>query len=336
MSEVTSVPVLSVIVPVYNEAENLPVLFERLKKVAADLRDCEVEFVFVDDGSSDESCIILQDLARRDLRVRAIQFSRNFGSHAACLAGLTEATGDFFIFLAADLQDPPELMAEMLEHALGGADVVLAVRSQRGDPWLTVQLANLYHKLMRRYAVSNWPATGADVMMLSRRVRDVVVNCRQRNTSLFAQVLWTGFRQVTVPYVRAKRHAGVSHWTLAKKLKLFADSFVSFSFSPIRLISYSGMLLSAGGFGYAAMIVLNKLFFSQPIAGWSSLMVVLLMVSGFQLLMLGVIGEYLWRVADEVRGTPPYVVHSIMGPSGWEGAGAHHIETRSRAGSRSR
>jgi polyisoprenyl-phosphate glycosyltransferase len=216
-------------------------------------------------------------------------------------------------FLAADLQDPPELIPEMLATIEQGFDVVSAVRNQRDDGWLTVRLANIYHRLMRRYAIANWPAHGADVFMFTHQVAETVIRWRQKNTSIFAQLMWVGFRQASVPYTRERRQSGRSKWTFARKVKLLIDSFVSFSFSPLRAISYSGIVFSAVGLMYAAFIVIKKLAYGVPVQGWASLMVVLLVVSGFQLLMLGVIGEYLWRVADEVRGAPSFVIHSRLG-----------------------
>lgn len=306
-------PVVTVVVPAYNEAPNLPALYERLARVTAGIWGREFEFLFVDDGSSDTTPEVLAGLRARDQRVKAVCFSRNFGSHAACLAGLMNAHGDLIMFLAADLQDPPELIPEMLAKIEEGFDVVFAVRSQREDSWLTVTVANLYHRLMRRFAIPTWPRHGADVFMIRRTVRDVVLRWRQKNTSIFAQLLWIGFRQASISYTKQRRQAGLSKWTLGKKIKLLVDSFVSFSFAPIRLISYSGFVLAALGFGYAAFLAYHKLFHGTPVAGWTSIMVVLLLVSGFQLLTLGIIGEYLWRVADEVRGTPPFVVQSRLG-----------------------
>jgi len=303
----------TVIIPTFDEELNLATLHERLSATAAEVRGYDFEFLFVDDGSKDKTPAILAALHARDSRVKALRFSRNFGSHAACLAGLMEAQGEVMVILAADLQDPPELIPQMLAKIEVGSDIVLAVRDQREDSWLTVKMANLYHRLMRRYAIPAWPPHGADVVMLRRPVRDVLVRWRQKNTSIFAQMLWAGYRLGTVFYSKQRRHAGRSKWSLGKKIKLFVDSFVSFSFTPIRLISYCGMTLAAFGFAYALFIVINRLLYGRPIPGWSSIMVVLLLVSGVQLLMLGVIGEYLWRVADEVRGSPPFVIESRLG-----------------------
>ncbi len=306
-------PLVSIVIPAYNESPNLLPLYERLNEITSAMPTYTFEFLFVDDGSNDNTPFQLASLHLLDSRVRALRLSRNFGSHAACLAGVGEARGDYVMIMAADLQDPPELIPKMLAEMEGKADVVLAVRSRRQDPWLTIKFANIYHRLMRRYAVSSWPETGADVVMMRRSVCQAVLRWRQKNTSLFAQVMWTGFRQVSIPYDRQQRRAGESKWTVRKKIKLFVDSFVAFSFSPIRFISYSGMAVSALGFAYAVFIALNKLLIGQPIPGWSSLMIVLLLVSGFQLLMLGLIGEYLWRIADDVRGSPPFVVQARLG-----------------------
>jgi dolichol-phosphate mannosyltransferase len=264
--------------------------------------------------------------------VKALRFSRNFGSHAACLAGLMEAQGEVMVILAADLQDPPELIPQMLAKIEAGSDIVLAVRDQREEAWLTVKMANLYHRLMRRYAIPAWPPHGADVVMLRRPVRDALIRWCQKNTSIFAQLLWLGFRRTSIRYNKARRHAGQSKWSLAKKIKLFVDSFVSFSFTPIRIISYAGISVSVCGFAYALFIVLNRLFYGKPIPGWSSIMVVLLLVSGFQMLMLGVIGEYLWRVADEVRGTPPFVIESRLGIESIDGEAVLATEAQRHGG----
>lgn len=304
---------VTVIVPAYNEAENLPVLHEQLTRVAAGVPGYQFEFLFVDDGSTDATAAVLARLRNMDSRVKTVRFSRNFGSHAACLAGLLHAGGDAAVNLSADLQDPPEMIPKMLACIEQGADVVFAVRDRREDPWLTIRLANLYHRMMRRLAIPNWPLGGFDFVMMRRAVREVVVQWRQRNTSLFAQLLWVGFRQAYVPYIRQRRRAGRSKWTLKKKVKLAVDSLMSFSFVPIRIITYSGILLSAAGVAYALFVILSSILLGAAVEGWTQLMVVFLAVSGFQLFMLGVIGEYLWRVADEVRGGPAFVIESTSG-----------------------
>jgi dolichol-phosphate mannosyltransferase len=323
---------VTVIIPTYNEEPNLRALHVRLCATAAKARDYDFEFLFVDDGSQDGTPAILAALRAHDPRVKALRFSRNFGSHAACLAGLKEAQGEVMVILAADLQDPPELILQMLAKIESESDIVLGVRDHREESWLTVKMANLYHRLMRRYAIPTWPLRGADMVMLRRTVRDMLVRWRQKNTSIFAQILWAGYRLGTVFYSKQRRHAGRSKWSAGKKIKLFVDSIVSFSFTPIRLISYCGMTLAALGFAYTLFIVINRLLYGRPILGWSSIMVVLLLVSGMQLLMLGVIGEYLWRVADEVRGSPPYVIESTLGIEAMEDEAVLATESQRHGG----
>jgi glycosyltransferase involved in cell wall biosynthesis len=314
---------VSVVIPTHNEAVNLPALFERLCNVTAAIEGSTFEFVFVDDRSTDDTPVLLAALHARDSRVRAVRFSKNFGSHAACLAGMTMARGHVVTLLSADLQDPPELMAAMLAKLDAGADVVFAYRNERDEPRLKVVLSNIYHRLMRKYAMPNWPAQGADVVMMRRAVSDILVKWKQKNTSLFAQMVWTGFRQEFIPYTRKKRRAGKSKWTLAKKVKLAVDSFASFSFSPIRFMSYVGIVVSMTGFAYAGVVVYGRLVHNIRVEGFATLLVVMLVLGGFQLLMLGVLGEYLWRVADEVRGAPAFIIEETLGidqeqqPAAW-------------------
>ncbi len=306
-------PLLTVIVPAYNEAENLPIFYQQMTAVAEGTPGYEYEFLFVDDGSTDTTPTVLARLRDRDVRVKLVRFSRNFGQHAACLAGLLHAKGDLSVLLSADLQDPPEVIPKMLARIEEGADVVFALRDRRNDPWLTIRFANLYHRMMRRFAMPNWPLQGFDFVMMRRPLRDVVVHWRQKNTSLYAQLLWAGFRQAYVPYTRQRRHVGQSKWTLTRKIKLTLDSLLSFSSSPISFIAYCGALFVGMGFACSLFVILRSLFFGSAASAWIWLLVAFFSVSGVQLLALGVLGEYLWRVADEVRGAPPFIIESTAG-----------------------
>lgn len=306
-------PTLSVIIPVLNEEENLPVLLTRLENVAGQLAAESFEFIFVDDGSSDRSFQILEQLAERDNRIKVICLSRNFGSHNACLAGLSYAQGHRIIIMAADLQDPPELIPKLLQAQRPNIDIVWAKREAREESRRTLFFAALYHQFMRRFVFPDWPGEGADVVMMTRRVRDVLLKWPEKNTSIFGQIFWLGFPHTTISYVKGKRLSGKSKWNFSKRLKLGLDSVVSFSFLPIRLITYGGMALSIFGFVYAAVIVLLRLLHVTQVSGWASLMVTLLLVSGLQLLVLGVIGEYLWRSAEQVKSRPFYVVKERLG-----------------------
>lgn len=308
-----TVLLVSIIIPVYNEEENLPVLYSRLKEFAA-ASDKDYEFVFVDDGSSDRSFRILEELSAGDPRVKAIGLSRNFGSHAACLAGLMKSRGDACTFLSADLQDPPELILDLLKEWQKGFDVVIGVREWEEKS--ARLFPRIYYKLVRRFALKNMPEGGTDVFLIDRKVVDAVTSMREKNTSIFGLILWSGFRQTVVTYRKEKRRHGLSKWTLGKKIKLFIDTFVSFSFFPLRVISLMGILFAFCGFTYAVIVIGNSLFFRVPVQGWASLMVVLLVVSGVQLLMLGVLGEYLWRNFDESRNRPAFIIDRTIGFEG--------------------
>jgi polyisoprenyl-phosphate glycosyltransferase len=303
---------LSIVVPLLNEAENLPALHERLAEVAKTL-DRDVEMIFVDDGSTDDSYGVLEKLRAADARVRIIRLSRNFGSHGACLAGFSYAKGDHAVILTADLQDPPELLPQLLAACEAGHDVVWGSREQRDDPAMTVFFSEAYNRLMRKVALPNWPEHGFDFVVVSRRVLDVILSRRERNTSLFGQILWAGFPQTSIPYKRQARRAGKSKWTSSKKIKLAIDSFVSFSYVPIRMISIIGIVSAVVGTLYAIFVITAWLLNGVTIGGWASLMVVLLVLGGTQLVMLGIIGEYLWRTLDEARGRPPFIIADARG-----------------------
>ena len=308
-----SQPTLSLIIPVLNEEENLPVLIKRLQNIASELANEALEFLFVDDGSCDNSLGILKAFSESDSRVRALGLSRNFGSHHACLAGVQYAQGERMVIMAADLQDPPELVPQLLRAQTSKIEVVWGIRRQREESRQILFFANLYHQIMKSLVSRNWPGEGADVVLLTRKVRDMLLDWPEKNTSLFAQIFWLGLPQSHVFYVKGKRHAGQSKWNFSKRLKLGLDSVISFSFLPIRLISYAGILISVTGFLYALLIVFLRVFQITQVPGWSSLMIVFLLTSGFQLMMLGVIGEYLWRSADQVKGRPFYVIREQIG-----------------------
>jgi glycosyltransferase involved in cell wall biosynthesis len=301
---------ISITIPSYNEEDNLPALYDRLKHVTGSSEDT-FEFIFVDDGSTDSSFQILEELSKKDSRVKVIRFSRNFGSHAACLAGLQQSRGDACTFLSADLQDPPEVLQTLINEWKKGYEVVIGVRE-----WEKVSarlFPKLYYKMVRQFALKNMPEGGTDVFLVDRKVVDAITSIQEKNTSIFGLILWSGFNQTLVQYKKGLRQKGVSKWTFGKKIKLFIDTFVSFSYFPLRMISVIGILFAILGFIYAFIIIFNRLFFSVPVEGWASLMVVLLVVSGAQLIMLGILGEYLWRNFDETRKRPLFIIDKIIG-----------------------
>lgn len=304
---------ISIVVPLLNEQDNIHLLYERLCQVAESMRPHELEMVFVDDGSTDASPLMLKQLAEQDHRVKLIRLSRNFGSFAAIAAGYRYSTGDAAVNLSADLQDPPELIVRLMEKWLEGNEIVWAVRESRQDPLSTKLFATLYYRLMRQFALPQMPLGGMDVCLVDRQVIESLDDLQERNTSIFGLIMWSGFTQAFLNYHREGRKAGKSKWSVGKKIKLFVDSFVAFSFLPIRLISYLGLVISGIGFLYAIFVILARSLFSHPLQGWTSLMVVILVLSGFQLLMLGIVSEYLWRTFEAARRRPLYIVRELCG-----------------------
>jgi dolichol-phosphate mannosyltransferase len=300
---------LSVVVAAFNEEGNLPLLHERLLALDWAALRMEPEFVYVDDHSRDGTPRVLAGLAASDPRVKVLRFSKNFGSHKAFTAGLENCTGDAAVILAADLQDPPESIPLLLAKWTEGARVVWAVRGDReGESLMTRLLSRAYYFLMRRFAEVRPPRKGADFLLVDRLVVDELRAAPEKHTSLLSLIQWMGFDQAEITYTKAARHSGRSNWTFRKKVRLAMDSFVSFSYMPLRLASACGLLFAFSGFLYAAVIAVRAVSLGSPVQGWASLMCVLLIVSGVQLVMLGVLGEYLWRTFDEARGRPRYVI----------------------------
>ena len=303
---------VSVVVPVYFNEETLPTLIERLRDVAEQVPHCQLEMVFVDDGSRDRSFAVLREEAARDSRIRAIRLSRNFGSNIAILAGLAHADGDAVVVISADLQDPPEKIPEMVAAWRDGVDVVLAARESREDPWLSRTLANTFNILFRKLAFRDFPPGGFDFMLISRRVSQLLVEMEEKNSYIFGQVMWVGFERTVLYYNRAERAGGRSRWTVMRKVKYFIDAFSAFSYLPIRMASVLGFLLAIAGLGYAAVILALILLGGGFDMGHAAIVVTVLVGSGAQLVILGMIGEYLWRVLEESRRRPLYIVDTTV------------------------
>ena len=304
---------VSIIVPIYYNELNIPHLYEQMKEKILSRTDFEAEIVCVDDGSKDGSYKALLELREKDNRFKVVKLSRNFGSHTAILAGFAHATGDCMTMVAADLQEPLEIIIEMYEKWKQGKKVVIAVRKDREDGFFQKLFSNTYYSLMQKYALKDMPSGGFDCFFIDKKVRDVLVSMNEKNSSIVGQVLWAGFEMDKIYYVRKKREIGESKWTLSKKIKLFIDSFMAFSYVPIRFISTLGILISIVGFILAVFLIVNKFMFNVPVQGWTTMMITLLMLSGIQMLTLGVIGEYLWRNFDESRGRPTYIVEETHG-----------------------
>jgi glycosyltransferase involved in cell wall biosynthesis len=301
---------LSILTPAFNEAANLPALYDRLLETMGVVGG-EWEWVIVDDHSRDETFAVIERLALRDARVRGLRLARNSGSHVAITCGLHHVDGDTAVMMAADLQDPPETLAAMLDKWRHGAQVVWAVRRERPGQRSHARFATLYYWMMRRVVgLTEMPARGADFFLVDRAVIEAFRRFPERNVSVLALITWLGFRQDYVEYDKQPRSAGHSGWTLARKIKLVLDSVTSFSDFPIRLCSYAGLALLAVSF---IVFVVSMILLPTLGAGLLFLLSVFVGLAGLQLLALGIVGEYVWRALDEARRRPPYVIEAVAG-----------------------
>ncbi len=303
---------LSLVTPAFNEATNLDALYARIVSVMAGL-PFEWEWIVVDDHSRDTTFACLQQLAARDSRVRGLRLARNAGSHVAITCGLHQATGDAAVMMAADLQDPPETLGQMVARWQAGAQLVWATRrAQPGDRG-HAGFASVYYWVMRRVVgLKEIPATGADFFLADRVVLDAFRQVSERNVSVFASIAALGFRQEYIEYEKQARASGQSGWTLGRKIKLVVDSITAFSAMPIRLCSLAGV----GLMGIAALLTGASLW-TLPSLGGGLLFVLATMfgLSGLQMLALGLVGEYVWRALDEARRRPIYLVEASTSPS---------------------
>ena len=307
---------LSTIVPVYHNQATLPELHARLTATCNDTLHLSFEIIYVNDGSADNSASTLTIIAAADERARIVTLSRNFGSQAAIMAGIAHASGDYVAMIAADLQEPPEILADLWTACQNGAEIALATRSTRGDPWASRLFATLFYTALRRFAIPAMPPGGFDCFLATRRVGDLLLAHARPNLYLPGELLWLGFERAIIPYDRLTRPSGRSMWTFWKKVRFLLDSFVAFSYAPIRLTSAIGLLVAIIGFLYAAVILGLRVTTGFPIEGWASLAVIVLVLGGVQLVVIGTLGEYLWRALDLARGRPLYVVASVTNPLG--------------------
>ncbi len=311
---------ISIVVPVYFNELNLPDTIPQLLALEDALSGYRLELIFVDDDSKDQSLTMLLDYQKRfPNQIKVVKLTRNFGTMAALQAGLTVATGDCVGVIAADLQDPPELFVEMARQWEAGVKAIFAVRSDREESLLQKTFSNLYYALISRFAVPGYPAGGFDFFLADRQVIDEVNKIHEKNTNLMTLVFWLGYQAVLIPYVRRKRTKGISRWTLGKKIKLFVDTFVSFSYFPIRLFSFLGIIYAVISFSYGAFILISWLTLGIEVQGWVPMMLVLTFTAGLQMTLLGILGEYMWRTLDEARGRPLFVIDNIYDKSDGNG-----------------
>lgn len=298
---------ISIVVPVYYNQDNLVPLYEDIKEKIFDVSEDEYELVMVDDGSRDGSWQVMKQLAGRDERIKIYRLSRNFGAHAATLCGLAHASGQCAAVKAADLQEPSEMILEMVERWKQGSNVVLAVRAGREESHSQIAFANLYYWLVRKTALPQMPPTGFDTYLLDAQVIRVLADMREKNSSLNGQILWAGFRTDTVYYTRRARTIGKSRWTLRKKIRLVADTLYSFSSLPITVVTGIGVLAALGSAIWALVVFIARLTGHIAVSGWTTLFIFNLFSFGVIMVTLGILGGYLWRTFDASRQRPVFI-----------------------------
>lgn len=305
---------ISIVAPVYHNAPSLADLLEELRAVAARNPSDNFEFIFVDDGSRDDSFAVLTELAAGEPRMKVAKLSRNFGSNPAIMAGLSLAQGDAVAAIAADLQDPPALLHDMIARWREERKVVIAARRDRADPFPTSLLSDTFYRLFRRFAIKSMPARGFDFFLIDKQVCTLINGIQENNAYLMGLILWLGFEPEVIYYDREARQEryGQSMWTLGRKMKYFVDSFVAFSHFPIRISSALGILFSLLGLIYAIWVIYARLALGIATEGWASLIVVVLIATGLQMLILGIIGEYMWRNLDETRRRPRFIIEQVI------------------------
>jgi len=304
---------VSIVVPLYNEAPNVDCLLERLESVCEQL-DLSYEIVCVNDGSRDETLSYLIKYHHQNPSIKVINLSRNFGKEVALTAGLDYATGQTVVPIDADLQDPPELIGEMLENWRNGYDVVYAVRrSRQGESWLKKFTADSFYRVISSMSPVSIPRNTGDFRLMDRKVVDALKQLPERSRFMKGLFAWVGFKQTEIYYDRAPRYKGQTKWNYWKLWNFAIDGITSFSLAPLKVWSYVGLSLSILALIYASFLLLRTLIYGVDLPGYASIMVVVLFLGGIQLITLGVIGEYLGRVYEEVKGRPLYLVRDLYG-----------------------
>ncbi len=307
-------PKFTIIAPVFNEEPVLPELYKRISAVMDTLSE-PWELILVDDGSRDRSAAIIAALHEKDERVKGVSFSRNFGFQEAVTAGLDYSSGDAVVLTDADLQDPPEVILEMIAKWREGFDVVYGVRSEReGETWFKLVTAKMFYRLIHRITSVNIPLDTGDFRLMDRRVVDALGEMRERNRFLRGMVPWVGFKQTGVFFKREPRFAGEAKYSSVRRMFRFAmNAITSFSYVPLQLATYLGFFIAGLSSLAILAVILLRLFAPHELTGQATTLVVVLFLGGVQLISLGIIGEYLGRIYDEVKGRPLYLISEQWG-----------------------
>jgi dolichol-phosphate mannosyltransferase len=305
-------PTYSIVIPLHNEQETLAELQRRLVDVFPQL-DGETEVLLIDDGSTDATYPLMLELHRRDARFKTVQLARNFGHQLAITAGIDLARGDAVVVMDGDLQHPPELLPRLAEQWRGGYDVVFGVMTERPEGWTKRVTARIYYRLLRKLASVEIPAAAGDFRLVDRRVVEAFRAMPERNRFVRGMFAWLGFEQVAVPYAVPSRFAGSSKYTLRKMLRLATDGLVSFSTRPLRLALDLGFVVSGLSFLFGLATLVSKFAGTFLVPGWLTIVLVTSFVGGIQLIVIGVVGEYVGRIYDEVKARPLYLVRELHG-----------------------
>ncbi|MEA4908408.1 MAG: glycosyltransferase family 2 protein [Chloroflexi bacterium] len=306
-------PVFSIIAPIFNEKDNLDELYKRISSVMDETQE-PWELVLVDDGSRDGSTDIIREMAGRDERVRPVIFARNFGHQIAVTAGLDYSRGKAVVIIDADLQDPPEVIHDMIQKWREGYQVVYAVRTEReGESWFKMITASVFYRLIYRITDVKIPLDTGDFRLMDRSVVDVLNRMRERHRFLRGMSAWVGFRQVGVEYRRAARHAGETKYPFRKMLRLALNAITGFSYLPLQIATYMGFISAGISILAIPVVAIMRLAGNEAFFGQATTLIAVLFLGGVQLISLGILGEYIGRIYDEVKGRPLYIVSE--GPS---------------------
>jgi len=305
-------PLVSFIFPIYNESQNIRLLFKEVSAMTLSQPKFIYEFVFINDGSSDDSLQVLHEIVELDDRVSVIDFSRNFGHQIAVTAGMDHARGDAVIIMDSDLQDPPEVALELIDRWMEGWDVAYAQRRSRDDSVFKRATASIFYRVLQKLSDTHIPENTGDFRLMDRVVVDQVASMRERNRFLRGMVASVGFKQIAVPFDRKARHAGETGYPLRKMIKFATDGIVSFSTAPLRFITHLGVFFSLLSVVGVVYVIVQRMFYpNTTVSGWSFLAIAILLIGGVQLLTLGVIGAYVGRIHDEIKQRPLYIVRSV-------------------------
>ncbi len=303
---------LSIVTPCYYNEKNLEDTYAEIVRSVFEKRpEDDWEWILVDDGSGDGTLETARRLQERDARIRIVKLSRNFGEFRAVVAGLSVAEGEAVAVICADLQDPPELIPRMVELWEQGNPVNLAVRKNREGAAMKNWFADTYYRLIRKWVLPEYPERGFDFFLIDRKVARQLVEMQEKNSSIYLQLIWLGYRPTMLEYDQKEREKGVSMWTYTKRINLFVDTFIVFSHRPIRFLTGIGVLFGLIALVYGVYVIFDKIINHTP-AGYAALMLTVLGTSSFQMIMMGVLGEYLWRNLDETRKRPLYVIEQVI------------------------